>query len=89
MMGKEQYERGMWKYVRRERDRVNKFREQAEEEKQTGLQGQWQLESPASEHLEHVKRRDDTYCTENDEERFYRPEKWRTGKNTKAFSGLK
>ena len=73
MMGKEQYERGMWE---KERDRVNMFREQAEEEKQAGIQGQWQLESPAKEYLQQVKRRDDTYCTE-------------IGKNIKAFSGLK
>ena len=50
MMGKEQYVRGMWEYFRRERDRVNKFREQAEAEKQAGIQGQWQLESPAKEY---------------------------------------
>ena len=36
----------------------------AEEEKQAGIQGKWQLESPAKEYLEQVKRRDDTYCTE-------------------------
>ena len=63
MMGKEQYVRGMWEYLRRERDRVNMFREQAEEEKQAGIQGQWQLESPAKEYLQQVRRRDDTYCT--------------------------
>ena len=40
------------------------FREQAEEEKQKGIKGQRQLESPAKEYLEQVKRRDDTYCTE-------------------------
>ena len=45
------------------RDRVNKFREQAEEEKQAGTQGQWQLESPAKEYLEQIKRGDDTYCS--------------------------
>ena len=33
-------------------------------EKQAGIQGQWQLESPAKEYLEQVKRRDDTSCAE-------------------------
>ena len=70
-MGKEQYERGMWEYFCRERERVKKFREQAEGEKQAGIQGQWQLESPAKEYLEQVKRRDDTFCTENDEEELF------------------
>ena len=86
---KEQYVRGMWEYFRRERDRVNWFREQAEEEKQAQIQGQWQLESPAQEYLEQAKRRDDTYRTENYEGKLHRPKKLKTGKNTKAFSGLK
>ena len=54
----------MWEYFCRERDRVKRFREQAEEERQAGIQGQWQLESPAKECLEQVKSRDDTCCTE-------------------------
>ena len=36
----------------------------AEEERQSGIQGLWQLESPDKEYLEQVKRGDDTYCTE-------------------------
>ena len=32
-----------------------RFREEAEEERQAGIQGQWQLESPAREYLEQVK----------------------------------
>ena len=40
------------------------FREKAEDKTQGGIQGQWQLESPAKEHLEQVKRPDETYCTE-------------------------
>ena len=32
-----------------------KFREEAEEERQAGILGQWQLESPAREYLEQVK----------------------------------
>ena len=88
-MGKEQHVRGMEKYFCRERERVKKFRGQAEEEKQAGLQGQWHLESPANEYLEQVKRRDDTHCAENDEEGLCRLEKWRLGRIQKAFSGLK
>ena len=64
MMGKEPYVRGMWEYFLQERDRVKKFRERAEEEKLAGKQGQWQLESPAEEYLDQVKRGDDTCCTE-------------------------
>ena len=33
---------------------VKRFREEAEEERQAGIQGQWQLESPAREYLEQV-----------------------------------
>ena len=33
----------------RERGRAKRFRELAEEEMQAGIQGQWQLESPARE----------------------------------------
>ena len=54
MMGKEKYVREMWEYFCRERNRVKRFREQAEEEKQAGIQGQCQLESPDKEHLEQV-----------------------------------
>ena len=55
MMGKEPYVRGMWEYFLQERNKVTRFRELAEEEKQAGIQGQWQLESPARENLEQVK----------------------------------
>ena len=40
MMGKEQYIREMWEYFLRERSRVKKFREEAERERQAGIQGQ-------------------------------------------------
>ena len=43
--------------------RVKKFREDAEKEKQEGIQGQWQRESPAKEYLEQVKCCNDTDCT--------------------------
>ena len=63
MMGTERHVRRMWEYFCRERDRVKSFREQAEEEKQSGIQGQWQQESPAREYLEQVKCCNDTDCT--------------------------
>ena len=63
MMGKEQYVRGMWEHFLQERARVRQFRERAEEEQQAGIQGQWQLESPAKEFTEQVKRSDDTDST--------------------------
>ena len=84
-MGKEQHVREMWEYFCQERARVRRFREQAEEEKQAGIQGQWQLESPAKEYSEQVKCREDIYCTENDEAGLYRPEKWRLGRCTSIF----
>ena len=43
---------------------LKRFRELAEEEKHTGIQGQWQQESPAREHLEQVKCCHDTDCNE-------------------------
>ena len=63
MMGKEQYMREMWAYYCRERLRVQKFREDAGKERQTGMQGQWQHESPAREYLEQVKCCSDIDCT--------------------------
>ena len=42
------------------KEKAKRFREQAEEEKQAGTRGQWQLESPATEYLEQVKSCSDT-----------------------------
>ena len=64
MMGKEQDVREMWEYFCQERDGVKRFREQAEEERQAGIRGLWQLESPARDYLEQVKKCDDTCCTQ-------------------------
>ena len=64
MMEKEPYLRGMWAYFLQERSRVKRFRELADEEKQAGMQGQWQQESPAREYLEQVKCCHDTDCNE-------------------------
>ena len=39
MMGKEQYVREMWEYFCQDRARLKTFREEAEEERQAGIQG--------------------------------------------------
>ena len=59
MLGKDQYMREMWDYCR-ERSRVKKLREDVGKEKQAGIQGQWQRESPARTYLEQVKCCNDT-----------------------------
>ena len=64
MMGKEPHLRGMWEYFLQQMSRVKGFRELADEEKQAGIQGQWQQESPAKGHLEQVKCCHDTDCNE-------------------------
>ena len=53
----------MWEYFCQERSRVKKCREEAEKERQAGVQGQWQQESPAGEYLEQVKCCNDSDCT--------------------------
>ena len=63
MLGKDQYVREMWEYCSCERSKVKKFRDDAEKEKQEGIQGQWQRESPAKEYLEQVKCCKDSDCT--------------------------
>ena len=78
MMRREQHVREMGDQFCRERDRVNMFRKQAEEERQAGMQGQWQLESPAREYLEQVRCCNDTDCTHRMMKQcLCRPEKWR------------
>ena len=63
MLVKDQYVREMWEYHSCERSKVKNFREDAVKEKQGGIQGQWQRESPAKEYLEQVKCRKDINCT--------------------------
>ena len=46
-----------------ERFKAQKFRDEAKKEKQEGIQGQWQRESPAKEYLEQVKCCKGTDCT--------------------------
>ena len=54
MMEKEPYLRGMWEHFSCERSKPKKFRELADEEKQTEIQSRWQQESTANEYLEQV-----------------------------------
>ena len=65
MMEKEPYLRGMWEHFSCERSKASKYRQLADEEKQAGIQGQWQQESPAREYLEQVKCCHDTDCSES------------------------
>ena len=52
-MGNEQFTRGMWEYFSQKRD-------DAAREKQEGIQGQWQQESPFREIMEQARRDEDT-----------------------------
>ena len=65
MMGKKPCLRGMWEHFSSERSKAKEFRQLADEEKQAGIQGQWQQESPAREYLEQVQRCHDTDCNES------------------------
>ena len=65
MMEKEPYMCGMWERFSSERSKAEKFRQLADEERQAGIQGQWQQESPAREYLKQVKCCHDTDCNES------------------------
>ena len=83
MMEKEPYLRGMWEYFFCERSK----RQLADEEKQAGIQGQWQQESPAREYLEQVKCCHDTDCKESMMKKgFTTSKKMERGKNFKRPS---
>ena len=51
-MEKEPYLRGLWEHFSCERSKAEQFRQLADQEKQAGIQGQWQQESPAKEYVE-------------------------------------
>ena len=89
MIGKEPFLIGMWKHFLQERSRAKRFRELAEEEKQAGIQGQWQQESPAREYLEQVKCCHDTDCNEPMMKQGFTAIKSGIGKNTKTPSERK
>ena len=52
-----------WEFLSFERAKAKKFLNDAKKEKQEGIQGQWQRESPAKEYLEQVRSSADTDCT--------------------------
>ena len=54
-----------WEHLSSERSKAKKFRQLADEERQAGIQGQCQQESPAREYLEQVKCCHDTDCNES------------------------
>ena len=68
------------------RSKAKKFRQLADEEKQAGIQGQWQQESPAREYLEQVKCCHDTDCNESMMKQGFTALKMERGKNTKRPS---
>ena len=53
----------MWEYFSLQRVKAKKFVKDAEEQKQEGIQGQRQRESPAKENLEQEECCADTDCT--------------------------
>ena len=60
--GSQQFMRGMWEYFTIKRAWAKKVLADAPKEKQEGIQGRWQQESPFKEVLEHVKENWDTDC---------------------------
>ena len=59
IMGNEQFTRGMWEYFTLKRAEAKRIRDDAAREKQEGIQGQWQQESPFREILEQAGRNED------------------------------
>ena len=67
-----------------------KFLNDAEKEKQEGIQGQWQQESPAKEFLDQVKSSADTDCTPKmTRYAHYALKRTEIGRKTKNISRLK
>ena len=63
MTGKTVRTRNVGIFLARKGKSKKTFRKEAEEDRQAGIQGQWQLEWPAREYLEQAKCCSDTYCT--------------------------
>ena len=63
IMGNEQLTRGMWEYFTFQRAEGKRIRDEAAREKQEGIQGQWQQESPFREILEKARRHEDMGCS--------------------------
>ena len=70
---------GMWEHFSCDRSKAKKFRELADEEKQAGIHGQWQQESPAREYLEQVKCCHDTDCNEPMMKKGFTALEWNVG----------
>ena len=70
-MGNEQFTRGMWEYFTLLRTEAKRIRDDAAREKQEGIQGQWQQESPFREILEHARRDEDMGCSSESMRRNY------------------
>ena len=62
VMGSEQFIRGVWQYSTLKRSEVKKILDDASRERQEGIQGQWQKESPCREVLEQVRGNADVGC---------------------------
>ena len=62
IMGNEQFTRGMWEYFTLRRAEAKRIRDDTAREKQEGIQGQWQQESPFREILEQARRNEDMGC---------------------------
>ena len=87
-MGKKPYLRGMWEHSSFERSKAKKSRQLTDEEKQAGIQGQWQQESPAREYLEQVKCCRDTDCNESMmKEGFTALKTWNVGRISRDLQG--
>ena len=71
IMGNEQFTRGMWEYFIRKRVEAKKIRDDAAREKQEGIQGQWQQESPFRDILEHARSNEDMVCSSEIMRRSY------------------
>ena len=87
-MEKEPYLRGRWEHVSCKRSKAKKFRQLADEERQAGVQGQWEQESPAREDLKQVKCCHDTDCNESMVKKdFTALKKWNVGRVSRDLQG--
>ena len=68
LLRKDQLKQGMWEIFSFARAKAKKFLRDVKKDKQEGIQGQWQQESPAKEFLKQVKSSADTDCTPQTDE---------------------
>ena len=62
-MGSEQFIHGIWKYFTLKRAEAKRIRDDAAQERQEGIQGQWQQESPSREIQEQVRANEAKVCS--------------------------